>query len=56
MRPRSLIVDLREEQKPSARNTSEDTYERVRRTLDEVLAEIESLEKDEHDKTPTPRN
>jgi len=39
MRPRALI-EVREEH-PAVPRAQADTYERVRRTLDEVLAELE---------------
>jgi len=38
MRPRTLISDIRQDQQKPARP---DTYERVRRTLDEALAELQ---------------
>jgi hypothetical protein len=39
MRPRSLIVDLRNASLPQAAENQ--TYEQVRRTLDDALAELE---------------
>jgi hypothetical protein len=38
MRPRAIIPDLHQEPPPSSHP---DTYERVRRTLDEALAELQ---------------
>jgi hypothetical protein len=43
MRPRTLLSDLQQETRTPARPHSHnhDTYERVRRTLDEALAELQ---------------
>lgn len=38
MRPRTIIRDVNQDQTPPSRP---DTYERVRRTLDEALAELQ---------------
>ena len=41
MRPRTLLSDLQQETRTPARPSNHDTYERVRRTLDEALAELQ---------------
>ncbi len=42
MRPRTLLSDVNQEPpKPVRRDSSVGTYERVRRTLDEALAELQ---------------
>jgi hypothetical protein len=41
MRSRALIVDVREDSKPSVLPERGDTYDQVRRTLDDALAELE---------------
>lgn len=44
MRPRTLLSDLQQEPRTPARSTNpikDDTYERVRRTLNEALAELQ---------------
>ena len=48
MRPRSLIVDLFPTSPEALRR--QETYERVRRTLDDALAELE-LDTDHEDKS-----
>jgi hypothetical protein len=49
MRPRTLLSDLQQDTRTSARPSNHDTYERVRRTLDEALAELQLpvLERDD---------
>ncbi len=49
MRPRTLINDVKQDLPQPARPASDDTYERVRRTLDEALAELQlpMLDKDD---------
>ena len=41
MRPRTLLSDVIEDTRTPARPTNPNTYERVRRTLDEALAELQ---------------
>ena len=41
MRPRTLLSDVQQETRTPARPSNHDTYERVRRTLDEALAELQ---------------
>ena len=41
MRPRTLLGDVQQEIRTPARPSNHDTYERVRRTLDEALAELQ---------------
>lgn len=41
MRPRTLLSDLQQDTRTPARPSNHDTYERVRRTLDEALAELQ---------------
>ena len=41
MRPRTLLGDVQQETRTPARPSHDDTYERVRRTLDEALAELQ---------------
>lgn len=41
MRPRTLLSDLQQETRTPPRPSNHDTYERVRRTLDEALAELQ---------------
>jgi len=41
MRPRTLMSDLQQETRTPSRPSNHDTYERVRRTLDEALAELQ---------------
>ena len=41
MRPRTLLSDLQQDTRTPARPSKHDTYERVRRTLDEALAELQ---------------
>ena len=41
MRPRTLLSDVQPETRTPARPSNHDTYERVRRTLDEALAELQ---------------
>ena len=44
MRPRTLLNDVQKDTQTPARSsnpTNHDTYERVRRTLDEALAELQ---------------
>jgi len=42
MRPRTMLSDVRQEVPPPVRkDSSVNTYERVRRTLDEALAELQ---------------
>jgi len=41
MRPRTLLSDVQQETRTPARPGNHDTYERVRRTLDEALAELQ---------------
>ena len=49
MRPRTLISDVQQDNRTPARPSNHDTYERVRRTLDEALAELQlpMLDKDD---------
>ena len=45
MRPRTLLGDVQQDPRTPPRPSTHDTYERVRRTLDDALAELEiSLE------------
>jgi hypothetical protein len=41
MRPRTLLSDVQQETRTPARPSNHDTYEHVRRTLDEALAELQ---------------
>ncbi|MCU1277917.1 MAG: hypothetical protein JWM53_1463 [bacterium] len=41
MRPRTLLSDVQQDHRTPARPSNHDTYERVRRTLDEALAELQ---------------
>ena len=41
MRPRTLLNDLQQDLAQPNRQSAHDTYERVRRTLDEALAELQ---------------
>jgi hypothetical protein len=41
MRPRTLLSDLQQDTRTPSRSSNHDTYERVRRTLDEALAELQ---------------
>lgn len=41
MRPRTLLSEVQQETRTPARPSNHDTYERVRRTLDEALAELQ---------------
>lgn len=41
MRPRTMLTDVQQETRTPARPSTHDTYERVRRTLDEALAELQ---------------
>ena len=49
MRPRTLLSDVQQDTRSPARPSNHDTYERVRRTLDEALAELQLpvLDRDE---------
>jgi hypothetical protein len=49
MRPRTLLSDLEQDLTQPVRPSAHDTYERVRRTLDEALAELQlpMLDKDD---------
>jgi len=55
MRPRTLISDVQQETRTPARPSNainpinEDTYERVRRTLNEALAELQLPMRDKDD-------
>lgn len=41
MRPRTLLGDVQQDPRTPPRPSTHDTYERVRRTLDEALAELQ---------------
>jgi hypothetical protein len=49
MRSRTVLGDVHQEVQPQARRETVCTYERVRRTLDEALAELQlpSLDRDD---------
>ena len=51
MRPRTLLGDVQQETRRPARPTGNDsdTYERVRRTLNEALAELQLPRRDRDD-------
>ena len=53
MRPRTLISDVQQETRtpvrPASPKTESDTYERVRRTLNEALAELQLPMRDRDD-------
>jgi hypothetical protein len=57
MRPRTLISDVQQETRTPVRDSHEDTYERVRRTLDEALAELQlpTLDRDDSGLITLPR-
>ena len=57
MRPRTLLSDIQQETRPPVRPGQNDTYERVRRTLDEALAELQlpMIDKDDSGMFKLPR-